>query len=370
MASAGKLLSMNAADHEISYANNSFPQQAVIWKVRPIIEESVTDTFKKFAPPCMKVADLGCSSGPNTLHTISLVINTLDGICKREQLKLPELQVFLNDLPENDFNSVFKSVPGFIERLKNEEGDLVQESCFVAGVAGSFYQRLFPTRSLHFVHSSYGIHWLSKVPDGLENKGNIYMARSCPPNVFEAYANQFQKDFTNFLSLRSKEILPQGRMVLSCKGRQNRDPSMEDYGCELMVAKSLLDLVAQGFVKEADVDSFNLPLYSPCKEEIAEIVEREGSFEIDSLQVFEVDNDGLLRQQHRNKDLGFKELCMEMGKDVANIARAVFEPMICSHFGDAIIDKLFVRLAALAAEALSHRMNFNQANIVVSLTKK
>ncbi|KAK8998913.1 hypothetical protein V6N11_070092 [Hibiscus sabdariffa] len=329
---SGKLLSMNAEDHETSYAKNSVLQQAVISKVRPIIEESVTDTFRKLVPSCMKVADLGCSSGSNTFHIISLVIDTLDGLCKQEQLKLPELQVFLNDLPENDFNSVFKSVPDFIARLKKEKGDM---GCYV--------------------------------PVGLANKGNVYMASSSPPDIFEAYANQYQEDFTNFLSSRSTEIIPQGRMVLSCRARKNPDPSMEDYVWELIVAKSLLDL---GVVKEADVDSFNLPLYSPCKEEITEIVEREGSFEINSLQVFEVDNDQLIRERLCNKDLGFKEVCIEMGKVVANIARAAFEPIICSHFGDAIIDELFLRYAALAAEALSCGMSYKQANIVLSLTKK
>ncbi|KAK8661891.1 hypothetical protein V6N13_091479 [Hibiscus sabdariffa] len=263
---SGKLLSMNAEDHETSYAKNSVLQvcflvlsikssithssqitplisfsccfqQAVISKVRPIIEESVTDTFRKLVPSCMKVADLGCSSGSNTFHIISLVIDTLDGLCKQEQLKLPELQVFLNDLPENDFNSVFKSVPDFIARLKKEKGDM---GCYVGGVA----------------------------------------------------------------------------------------------------------------------------------EEITEIVEREGSFEINSLQVFEVDNDQLIRERLCNKDLGFKEVCIEMGKVVANIARAAFEPIICSHFGDAIIDELFLRYAALAAEALSCGMSYKQANIVLSLTKK
>ncbi|KAK8661890.1 hypothetical protein V6N13_091478 [Hibiscus sabdariffa] len=364
---SGKLLSMNAEDHETSYANNSFLQQAVISKVRPIIEESVSDMFREMSPTCVKMADLGCSSGPNTFHTISQVIHTIHGICKRQQSELPEFQVLLNDLPQNDFNSVFKSVPDFIARLKKEKGDM---GCYVGGVAGSFYERLFPTRSLHFVSSSNALHWLSKVPDRLENNGNIYMTRSSPPDVFEAYANQFQKDFTNFLSSRSTEIIPQGRMVLSCKARENPDPSMEDYIWELIIAKSLLDLVAQGAVKEADVDSFNLPLYSPCKEEIGEIVEREGSFEINSLQVFEVDNYGLIRERLCNKDLGFKEVCIEMGKDVANIARAVFELIICSHFGDAIIDELFLRYAALAAEALTCGMSYKQANIVLSLTKK
>ncbi|KAL4387150.1 hypothetical protein GQ457_09G025510 [Hibiscus cannabinus] len=278
MAVAGaKVLCMNAADHEISYANNSLFQKTVISKVTPIIEESVKDMFREMSPSCVKMADLGCSSGPNTFHTISQVIHTIHGICKRQQSELPEFEVLLNDLPQNDFNSVFKSVPDFIERLEKEKGDM---GCYVGGVAGSFYDRLFPTRSLHFVNSSYALHWLTKLPVGIENnKGNVYMARSSPPNVFKAYADQFQRDLTKFLSLRSKEIIPKA-----------------------------------GVVKEEDVDSFNLPLYTPCREEMAEIVEREGSFEINNLQVFEVDTDPLNADENLcKKDLGF-QIYMQMGK--------------------------------------------------------
>ncbi|KAB2010033.1 hypothetical protein ES319_D10G208300v1 [Gossypium barbadense] len=368
---AKMILRMNAADHEISYANNSSFQKQVILKIRPIIEESITDAFKKIAPVCMKVADLGCSSGPNVFLAIWHILDTVHGICQQEQLKLPEFEVLLNDLPENDFNFVFKSIPGFYERLKKERGDMLQERCFIGGVAGSFYHRLFPTKSLHFVHSSYGIHWLSKVPVGLEdNKGNVYMARSSPPSVFKAYAGQFQKDFTNFLSLRSEEIMPQGCMVLTCVGRKNPNPSKEDYGWDLL-SKSLLDLVVEGVVKEADVDSFNLPHYTPCKEEIAEIVEREGSFDIKRLQVFEANPSAVLsrEEQLHNQDLDFN-VYLEMGKKTANSVRAISEPLLCSHFGDAIMDNLFRRLASHAADGFSNSKSDKVITIEVSLTKK
>ncbi|KAK8557983.1 hypothetical protein V6N13_050333 [Hibiscus sabdariffa] len=356
-----KVLRMNEADHGISYANNSVIQNAVISKVMPIIKESISDMFSKTVPDCVKVADLGCSSGPNTFVTISQVIDAIHGICTQQQLKLPEFEVILNDLPENDFNSVFKSVPGFIERLEKEKGDMVRERCYIGGVAGSFYHRLFPTRSLHFVHSSYALHWLSMVPVGVENnKGNICMAGSSPPNVVRAYAQQFRKDFTDFLSMRSKEMIPQGCMVLTFTARKNPNPSNEDYGLEL-VAMSLLDLVAQGVVKEADVDTFNIPLYAPCKEEVGEIVESEGSFEIKELQVFQVGlNCSNRDEQLRNKDI-------QPEKSYANTMRAVLEPMISSHFGDAIIDELFIRFAA---NSQMNSMHGNKVNIVVSMEKK
>ncbi|KAK8276589.1 hypothetical protein V6Z11_D10G210100 [Gossypium hirsutum] len=229
----------------------------------------------------------------------------------------------------------------------------------------------------HFVHSSYGIHWLSKVPVGPEdNKGNIYMARSSPPSVFKAYADQFQKDFINFLSMRSKEIMPQGCMVLTCIGRKNPNPSKEDYGWELL-SKSLLDLVTEGVVKEADMDSFNLPYYTSCyytkrglqrhflRQEIAEIVEREGSFDIKRLQVFEANHSAVLSREEElhNQDLDFS-VYLEMGKKTANGVRAISEPLLSSHFGDAVIDKLFKRYATHVADGLM------LTTTVVSLTKK
>nr|KJB33840.1 hypothetical protein B456_006G033500 [Gossypium raimondii] len=341
---AEKVLWMNPADHEISYANNSFYQKEVLAKVRPIVEEAITDMLKKIGvPTCMKVVDMGCASGPNTFQAISHVIDTVHGMCQQEEL--PEFEVLLNDLPGNDFNSVFK--------------------CFIRGVAGSFYHRLFPSTSLHFVHSSNGLHWLSKLPVGLENnKGNICMARSSPPNIFKAYANQLQEDFTNFLSSRSKEIICQGCMVLTFVVRRNPNPSHEHHCLELL-AKSLLDLVAQGIVKEADVDSFNLPVYLPYKEEVVEIVEKEGSFEIKQLQLFIMDTDPLSKDEKvRNK-----EFYVKMGNNIVNTFKAGLKPILYCHFGDAILDELFRKFASHVADDPNSSMH-QMVTLVVSLTKK
>ena len=118
---------------------------------------------------CFKIADLGCSSGANTFLVISEIIDTIHGLCQQNKQKEPEFSVSLNDLPENDFNSIFKSLPAFYEKLKKEKGDMFGP-CLVSGVAGSFYGRLFPSNSLHFVHSSYSVHWLSQVSIFTQNQ--------------------------------------------------------------------------------------------------------------------------------------------------------------------------------------------------------
>ncbi|KHN00521.1 Salicylate O-methyltransferase [Glycine soja] len=79
---------------------------------------------------------------------------------------------------------------------------------------------------MHFVHFSSSLHWLSKVPEGIDNnKGNIYIGSTSPSNVPRAYYEQFQKDFSVFLKCRAEEIVEGGRMVLTVMGRRSGDPS-------------------------------------------------------------------------------------------------------------------------------------------------
>ena len=90
------------------------------------------------------------------------MIDAIVGLCRETGHSPPDLTVFLNDLPSNDFNTDFKLLPNFYAMLKKEKGNDVGP-CFIVGMPGSLYGRLFPSKSLDFVHSSYSVHWLSKV---------------------------------------------------------------------------------------------------------------------------------------------------------------------------------------------------------------
>ncbi|KAK1301822.1 3,7-dimethylxanthine N-methyltransferase [Acorus calamus] len=73
-----------------------------------------------------------------------------------------EFLCFLNDLPQNDFNTLFKTIlPECYEKLESDKGR-DHSPYFIVGVPGSFYGRLFPNRSLHFVISLTCLHWLSQ----------------------------------------------------------------------------------------------------------------------------------------------------------------------------------------------------------------
>ena len=142
---------------------NAILQKSVLEIVEAVLEEAILSM--KIQVECNKfcIADLGCSSGPNAL----LVAENITKTIKAKYLSagithVPQCQVFFNDLPASDFNSLFRILPSANTDLHNQEG-VAERPYFAAGVPGSFYGRLFPDKTLHLVHSSFGLHWLSQV---------------------------------------------------------------------------------------------------------------------------------------------------------------------------------------------------------------
>ncbi|XP_073365641.1 anthranilate O-methyltransferase 2-like [Aegilops tauschii subsp. strangulata] len=112
--------------------------------------------------PAMTAVDLGCSSGQNTLFLVSKVIKVVGRDSDEKSRCNPvELQFFLNDLPGNDFNYVFRSLERFKESIIAEQNTLLPPF-YIAGLPGTCYTRLFPRQSCHLFHSSYCLHWLSR----------------------------------------------------------------------------------------------------------------------------------------------------------------------------------------------------------------
>ncbi|OMP06220.1 SAM dependent carboxyl methyltransferase [Corchorus olitorius] len=158
-------------------------------------------------------------------------------------------------------------------------------------------------------------------------------------------------------------------MLVTLTGRSTVDPTSKDccYLWELLT-KSLFDLVAQGIIEESAVDSFNIPHYNPCGEEIREIVEMEGSFDVDKEDAFGICWDpDLGNDVGNNKDIIFDKY--KSGQKVANCVRAFAESLLASHFGETIIDNLFTRYAHHMAEHLAiERTKF--VTVLISMTRK
>lgn len=128
-----------------------------------MVENAIKEVYTALLPKTMIIADLGCSSGPNTLLFISTVISIIAEQSKSSGDDSVELQFFLNDLPGNDFNELFRSIEKFKRPDTRDERAHVPPLYYILGLPESYYNRLFPRESVHLFHSSYCLHWRSKV---------------------------------------------------------------------------------------------------------------------------------------------------------------------------------------------------------------
>ncbi|XP_043713674.1 probable methyltransferase TCM_000336 [Telopea speciosissima] len=378
-----KVFHMVGGNGETSYAANSSLQKRALDMVKHIATESIVDLYLATTPQKMAIADLGCSSGPNTLSVIGDIIDAIDRARRRNFMvtttnRTTEIQVFLNDLPSNDFNSIFLAWPDFCKEKLISSGS---SKCngrndrshppfvSIAGVPGSFYGRLFPSDTLHFIHSSFSLHWLSRVPPAIYdqegksiNKGKIYISEASPPLVSEAYLMQFQEDFSLFLRSRSLELKSGGRMVLTLLGRTgpHHTHSANSLLWELL-SRSFAILVSQGDIDEEKLNSYEIHFYAPSKEEIDDEVRKEGSFAIDRLELFEIESN-----MNKSKSNGSTAT---YGTTVATSVRAIQESLIRHHFGEHIVDDLFGIYGKLIDEETA-KGEIRPISFIVALRKK
>ncbi|KAL8143388.1 hypothetical protein V2J09_016420, partial [Rumex salicifolius] len=333
-----EILHMNGGDGESSYAENSVIQRKLITMTKPAKEAAVRRLYSAGVFPmegsAVVIADLGCSTGPNALLVVRELISAVDRI-RRESGHhnwSPEYQVLLNDLPGNDFNGIFRTLPGFQQRLKEETGPAFG-SCFVNGVPGSFYGRLFPANTLHFVHSSSCLHWLSQSAE----------------SVGIAYSEQFKTDFSTFLKSRAAELVTGGSVVFTLHGRRDHFPPHYDHcfaSSWHLLDKVLTQMLHQGLIEEVKMDTFNRPLYAPSKGEIEEEVRKEGSFAITDFTTFEVSS----------WDIGEMDMERRIRYMVSSM-RSGTESLLLTHFGDGLcVDDVFRRYEVVVRQCLTHDM--------------
>lgn len=363
-----QVLHMNGGVGDTSYANNSTFQRKVMFITKHILEDSIMRLYCSTFPTCLKVADLGCSSGPNALLVASNIISVVDAASQNLNREPPMFQFFLNDLFGNDFNTTFKSLPDFYKSLQEEKGHKFGP-IFFSGTPGSFYGRLFPNHSIHFFHSSYSLHWLSKTPEELSdaaevplNKGAIYLTKASPPAVHKAYLAQFQEDFKFFLRSRSSELLPGGAMVLTFIGR---DENNELKNAWVIIGMALKDMAAEKLIEQQKLDSFNIPSYCPTAEEVRQVIQEEGSFDIQRLETIRTD---WVKNINVGDDDSFIDHMETRAEAVAKYVRAVAEQILKSQFGEAVMDELFRRFQNKVVRLYGVE-KLELANLVMYITK-
>ncbi|KAJ0042138.1 hypothetical protein Pint_18681 [Pistacia integerrima] len=343
-----------------SYAKNSSYQRAVVNAAKEMVKDAIADkldfkTLEFDASNTFKIADLGCSTGSNTFIAVQNILESVEQnyLNEHQNPSTLEFQVFFNDHYDNDFNTLFKTLPP-------------SRKYFATGVPGSFYSRLFPKSTLHFVYSSYALHWLSKVPQEIVdskspawNKGSI-QCTGFVKEVAKAYAAQFKNDMECFLNARAEELVGGGLMVIVISTLPNGIPMSNTAEGKIydLLGSCLIDLVKMGLISEEKVDSFNFPLYYPTCEELEEIIHRNGLFSTERMKVFAPIVPG--------------EMTFSAERSTSQI-RAVFEGLMKEHFGGEFIDQIFNNFTAKQLEETFLKSgvlkNHNKIDLFIALKR-
>nr|CAB3488594.1 unnamed protein product [Digitaria exilis] len=267
----------------------------------------------------LTAADLGCSCGQNTLLVADLIVQGMAELCGGSRLghRPPEFCFYFNDLPSNDFKTLFHLLPDSAAAARNGG----RPAYFAAGVAGSFYDRLFPERCA-------------------------------------AYRRQFQSDLARFLRCRAAELERGGAMFLVCLGRPSSAAPV-DQGTVRFLFGDMFQDSWHDLVHSEKVDSFNVPVYAPTLEEFREVVDADGSFQINRLELVMgsppvVDHPGD---------------AIDVSRTVANNERSLLGALVDAQVGKALCDELFLRLQRRAeerAQELMEEMRF--PHVVCSLS--
>ncbi|KAJ8421637.1 hypothetical protein Cgig2_007499 [Carnegiea gigantea] len=380
-----KMLCMKGGKGQASYANNSQAQAQHAKSMLHLLKEALDRV--ELGPPEVPfvVVDLGCSCGSNTIHVIDVMVNHMTKRFKASGSEPPEFSAFFSDLPSNDFNTLFQLLPPYCHYNRHggvASGGGSMEEClaadkhrsyFAAGVPGSFYRRLFPARSIDVFHSAFSLHWLSQVPESVldkrseaYNKGRVFI-HGANESTTNAYKRQFQADLAGFLGARALEMKTGGSMFLVCLGRTSMDPT-DQGGAGLLFGTHFQDawddLVQEGLISSDKRDSFNIPVYAPSLQDFKEVVEANGSFAINKLEVFRGGSPLVVSQP---------DDAAEVGQALANSCRSVCGVLVEAHIGDRLGDELFLRVERRAtshAKDLLEQLQFFHIVASLSLLKK
>ena len=232
------------------YALNSAPQgtatQFSVRHIDSLLETELVSVLKWSDASTIYICDYGCGMGPNSVAPLTAIVTGV-----RKMIPECPIVVVLNDLPENNFSSLFASI-------NTSSFESFKKLYFVASGV-SFYNQILPDNSVHIGYSSSAMHWLSTTPEYAN--GCSFM--NAVTDELQVTKEMAALDWKRLLTARCTELVSGGFFFLS---NNTTDPITGATPIGSFTA--LLYEVAKVRMSSTELKAFSIPHYWRTSEEI------------------------------------------------------------------------------------------------------
>lgn len=246
--------------HGVTEARGSYNRHAAIQAAGsalalPLLEKAAREVALNHGDRAIVIADYGSSQGKNSLKPMRVAITTL-----RERISRGRpICVVHVDVAENDFSTLFDLVHNAPDSYLSDDPDV-----FPSAVGRSFYRQVLPSGGVHLGWSSYAAVWLSRSPTTIP--GHFWIPSSTG-DVRAAFERQGAEDWGAFLTVRSQELRPGGRLLVTLPSPPDDGQSRIHVGINHANAV-LAEMVGEGAITADERGRMLLLAYPRRKSEL------------------------------------------------------------------------------------------------------
>ncbi len=259
------------------YNRRSAVQGAGAFPALSMLEQAARETALPAGDSPVVVADYGSSEGRNSLAPMGRAIGALRARIGPDRA----VSVVHTDVPGNDFSALFQLLASDPKSYLRDD-----PAVFASAVGRSFYEQILPPASVTLGWSAWAAQWLSRTPAPIPD--HVQVACSADPDARAVYARQAAQDWETFLTCRSRELRPGGRLVVLTMASTDDG----DFGYRTVLSamyESLRELVAEGLVQPEEAAAMAIPTVGRTRAEFSAPFS-EGTFaglRLERLDVFE-----------------------------------------------------------------------------------
>ncbi len=245
-----------------------------------LLERAAKDVELSYSPNTIVIADYGASAGHNSLLPIGAAISIVRGRTDRGR----PIVVFHADVADDNYQGLFDS-------LASDPQSYLQHdpATFASAIGRSVYEQVAPTGIVTLGWSSWAVHWLSRVRSVIPDTVHISLSRD--DDAIAAYTRQAADDWIAFLTARSREMVPGGRLVVLTMAQGDGDcsfqPLLEAIDAELWA------MTAEGVVSRDEVLRMAIPSVGRTEAQLTAPFAPKNSFSgltVEHLEIFDAED--------------------------------------------------------------------------------